>query len=312
MSTVWVVIAQGVAGVAKDLTKTASKSAIKATAGDGAGQLFRWVAWFTGSKNAMKGVGFFLGGALLQAAGFAQALWLLAALLGVVLIGVVFLLPRELGKAKSSKSFSELFAKSSAINLLAAARVFMFGARDVWFVVGLPVFLYAQGWSFIAVAGFLASWTIGYGGVQALAPAIVKRSADGLSAEVPAARIWGAALAAIPVCLATALSLNDFSRPDLIVTIGLGVFGLVFAVLSSLHSYLILAYAGSKKAAEDVGFYYAANAAGRLFGTLLSGILMQAGGLLACLWASAMMLGVCWGFTLILRDRPATTSRLRA
>ena len=309
MSTVWVVIAQGVAGVAKDLTKTASKSAIKATAERGAGQLFRWVAWFTGSKNAMKGVGFFLGGALLQAAGFAQALWLLAALLGLVLIGVVFLLPRELGKAKSSKSFSELFAKSSPINLLAAARIFMFGARDVWFVVGLPVFLYAQGWSFIAVAGFLASWTICYGGVQALAPAIVKRSADGLSLEVTAARIWGAALAAIPVALATALSLNDFARPDLIVTIGLGVFGLVFAVLSSLHSYLILAYAGSKKAAEDVGFYYAANAAGRLFGTLLSGILMQAGGLPACLWASAMMLGVCWGFTLILRDRPA---RIRA
>ena len=312
ISTVWVVIAQGVAGVAKDLTKTASKSAIKATSEQGGGQLFRWVAWFTGSKNAMKGVGFFLGGALLQAAGFAQALWLLATLLGLVLIGVVFLLPRDLGKAKSSKSFSELFAKSSAINLLAAARIFMFGARDVWFVVGLPVFLYAQGWSFIAVAGFLASWTIGYGGVQALAPALVKRSADGLSAEVPAARIWGAALAAIPVCLAMALSLNDFARPDLIVTIGLGVFGLFFAVLSSLHSYLILAYAGSKKAAEDVGFYYAANAAGRLFGTLLSGILMQAGGLPACLWASAIMLGVCWGFTLILRDRPAVTSQSRA
>ncbi len=312
MSTVWVVIAQGVAGVAKDLTKTASKSAIKATAGDGAGQLFRWVAWFTGSKNAMKGVGFFLGGALLQAAGFAQALWLLAALLGVVLIGVVFLLPRELGKAKSSKSFSELFAKSPAINLLAAARIFMFGARDVWFVVGLPVFLYAQGWSFIAVAGFLASWTIGYGGVQALAPALVRRSADGLTTEVPAARIWGAALAAIPVGLATALSLGDLVRPDLIVTIGLGAFGLVFAVLSSLHSYLILAYAGSKKAAEDVGFYYAANAAGRLFGTLLSGILMQAGGLPACLWASAGMLCVCWGFTLFLRDQPTATRGLRA
>ena len=312
ISTVWVVIAQGVAGVAKDLTKTASKSAIKATSEQGGGQLFRWVAWFTGSKNAMKGVGFFLGGALLQAAGFAQALWLLATLLGLVLIGVVFLLPRDLGKAKSSKSFSELFAKSSAINLLAAARIFMFGARDVWFVVGLPVFLYAQGWSFIAVAGFLASWTIGYGGVQALAPALVKRSADGLSAEVPAARIWGAALAAIPVCLAMALSLNEFARPDLIVTIGLGVFGLFFAVLSSLHSYLILAYAGSKKAAEDVGFYYAANAAGRLFGILLSGILMQAGGLPACLWASAIMLGVCWGFTLILRDRPAATSQSRA
>jgi hypothetical protein len=311
-STIWVVIAQGVAGVAKDLTKTASKSAIKATAEQGEGQLFRWVAWFTGSKNAMKGVGFFLGGALLQTLGFAQALWLLAALLGLILIGVFFLLPRRLGMAKASKSFSELFAKSSAINLLAAARVFMFGARDVWFVVGLPVFLYAQGWSFIAVAGFLASWTIGYGGVQALAPALVKRSPDGLSSEVPAARIWGALLTIIPVCIAVVLLYGDSGRLDLIVTIGLGVFGLAFAVLSSLHSYLILAYAGSKKAAEDVGFYYAANAAGRLCGTLLSGILMQAGGLPACLWASAGMLAVCWGFTLLLRERPAEISRLRA
>jgi hypothetical protein len=305
MSTAWVVVAQGVAGVAKDLTKTASKSAIKATAGDGAGQLFRWVAWFTGSKNAMKGVGFFLGGALLQAMGFTQALWLLATLLGAVLIGVVFLLPRELGKATSSKSFSELFAKSSAINLLAAARVFMFGARDVWFVVGLPVFLYAQGWSFIAVAGFLASWTIGYGGVQALAPALVKRSADGLSAEVPVARIWVLVLTAIPVALAATLGFELTLRSDLVVVIGLAAFGFAFAILSSLHSYLILAYAGSKKAAEDVGFYYAANAAGRLMGTLLSGLLMGAGGLAACLWGSSGMLAVCGLLTFLLPNSDA-------
>lgn len=302
-STLWVVIAQGVAGIAKDLTKTASKSAIKATAGQGAGQLFRWVAWFTGSKNAMKGVGFFLGGALLETVGFGAALMTLAALLGGVLVGVVALLPRDLGKALSSRSFAELFAKSPAINLLAAARIFMFGARDVWFVVGLPVFLYANGWSFIAVAGFMASWTIGYGAIQASAPALVRRSADGLSSEVPAARVWSAVLAVIPIALAGALAFSEISRPDLIVVAGLSLFGLAFAVLSSLHSYLILAYAGSKKAAEDVGFYYAANAAGRLLGTLLSGLLTQWAGLEGCLWTSAAMLGFCCVLTLPLSGR---------
>ena len=166
----WVVIAQGISGVAKDVTKTASKSAIKATSADGNGQLFRWVAWFTGSKNAMKGVGFFVGGLLLDVVGFRGALWLMAALLGVILFAGLAALPRELGKAKSSKTVRELFAKSRGVNLLAAARIFMFGARDVWFVVGLPVFLYANGWRFLEVGGFLALWTIGYGFIQAVAP----------------------------------------------------------------------------------------------------------------------------------------------
>jgi predicted MFS family arabinose efflux permease len=299
VSIVWVVTAQGIAGVAKDLTKTASKSAIKATSQQGAGQLFKWVAWFTGSKNAMKGIGFFLGGALLQFVGFSPALWLMAAMLAVPLVGITLSLPRTLGKAKSSKSFRELFAKTRAINLLAAARVFMFGSRDVWFVVGLPVFLYSSGWHYIEVAGFLATWTIGYGGVQALAPMVVTRSADGLSREVPAARFWGAALAVIPVAIALMLTTSAW-RPDLIVVVGLAVFGFAFAVISSLHSYLILAYAGSEKAAEDVGFYYAANAGGRLMGILLSGVLTQFGGLPACLWGSAAMLATCMALTLLL------------
>jgi MFS family permease len=183
-SVAWVVAAQGIAGLAKDFTKTASKSAIKATAGDGAGRLFKWVAWFTGSKNAMKGLGFFVGGLLLDLVGFRNALWLMAGLLGIVLFAGLALLPRDLGKAKASKSVRELFAKSAGVNLLAAARIFMFGARDVWFVVGLPVFLYAAGWRFVEVGAFLAAWTIAYGGVQALAPALVARSADGLSREV--------------------------------------------------------------------------------------------------------------------------------
>jgi len=190
-SVVWVVMAQGISGVAKDITKTASKSAIKATSEGGNGQLFKWVAWFTGSKNAMKGFGFFAGGLLLQAIGFRPALWAMAGMLGLVPVNVFLSLPRELGKAKASKSFAELFAKSRAINLLAAARIFLFGSRDVWFVVGLPVFLYTQGWQYMQVAGYIAAWTIGYGLVQAVAPMVVRRSADGLSREIPEARLWG-------------------------------------------------------------------------------------------------------------------------
>ena len=194
-SVAWVVAAQGIAGVAKDLTKTASKSAIKATSVEGAGQLFKWVAWFTGSKNAMKGIGFFVGGLLLDAAGFRLALWLMAGLLAIIFIAGLLSLPRELGKAKSSKTVRELFGKSRAVNLLAFARVFLFGARDVWFVVGLPVFLYANGWAFLQVGTFLAVWTIGYGGIQAFAPHLVARSADGLSREVPARAAMVAAVA---------------------------------------------------------------------------------------------------------------------
>jgi len=293
----WVVLAQGVCGVAKDVTKTASKSAIKLTEaeakGDGEGRLFRWVAWFTGSKNAMKGFGFFLGGVLLEAFGFSLALWLMAGALALVLAGVVLSLPVLKGKSKPSKSVKELFGKNHGVNLLALARIGLFGARDVWFVVGVPVFLYANGWTFPMVGAFLAVWTIGYGLVQASAPAVIRRSADGLSNEVPAARLWSLMLMIVPFALAAILAFAP-PRPDIILVAGLCLFGVIFAVNSSVHSYLILAYAGSEKAAEDVGFYYAANATGRFMGTLLSGLLYQVGGIGACLIGSGVMLASCW------------------
>ena len=301
LSVAWVVAAQGVCGVAKDLTKTASKSAIKITQAEmqqgGQGQLFKWVAWFTGSKNAMKGLGFFAGGLLLQTLGFEGSLWCMAALLAVVLAAVLLTLPQLMGKGRASKSARELFAKNSGINALAAARVALFGARDVWFVVSLPVFLYSAGWSFTMVGSFLAAWTMAYGAVQALAPQLVRRSADGLSSEVPAARAWSAALALVPALLAAAVFV-EVAQLQWVVVGGLAVFGFAFAVNSSVHSYLILAYAGSEKAAEDVGFYYAANALGRFLGTLLSGVLYQWGGLLYALIGSALMLLACWVITL--------------
>jgi predicted MFS family arabinose efflux permease len=305
LSVAWVVAAQGICGIAKDLTKTASKSAIKvaekeARAESADSRLFKWVAWFTGSKNAMKGLGFFLGGLLLEVLGFRMSLWLMAGMLAVVLAGVVLSLPPMMGRSKASSSARELFGKSKGVNLLAAARIFLFGARDVWFVVGVPVFLYANGWTFTMVGGFMALWTIFYGLIQAAAPALIRRSADGLSAEVPAARLWSALLALVPALIIGGLLADTAIRPDLILVTGLAIFGAAFAVNSSLHSYLILAYAGSEKAAEDVGFYYAANAAGRFSGTLLSGLLYQWGGLTACLAGSALMLAACFATTLLL------------
>jgi predicted MFS family arabinose efflux permease len=233
----------------------------------------------------------------------------MAALLALVLAAVLLTLPQLMGKGKASKSARELFAKNPGINVLAAARVALFGARDVWFVVSLPVFLYSAGWSFTMVGSFLAAWTIAYGAVQALAPQMVRRSEDGLSSEVPAARAWSAALALVPALLAVAV-LMQVGQLQWVVVGGLAVFGFAFAVNSSVHSYLILAYAGSEKAAEDVGFYYAANALGRFAGTLLSGVLYQWGGLLYALIGSALMLLVCWAITLRLPlqralERPA-------
>ena len=191
-SVAWVVVAQGIAGVAKDLTKTASKSAIKATSTQDMGQLFRWVAWFTGSKNATKGAGFFIGGFLLQTVGFRPALWLMAGDAGVGAGRRDAVVAAHAGQGEIVEELPRVVRQEPrAINLMAAARIFMFGSRDVWFVVGLPVFLYGFGWQYMQVAGFVAAWTIGYGAVQALAPAVVTRSRDGLSREVPAARLMG-------------------------------------------------------------------------------------------------------------------------
>ncbi len=311
LSVAWVVAAQGICGIAKDLTKTASKSAIKHTQAQlqpsDSGQLFKWVAWFTGSKNAMKGAGFFLGGVLLQTLGFQLSLWVMAASLALIGLGVSRSLPALMGKSKASSSARELFAKSLGINVLAAARVALFAARDVWFVVSLPLFLYSAGWTFTGVGTFLALWTIGYGLVQAMAPQWVRRSPDGFSTEVPAARLWSMGLALIPAGMAWALVMG-WGPAQAVVVVGLTLFGAAFAINSSVHSYLILAYAGSEKAAEDVGFYYAANALGRFFGTLLSGLLYQWGGLVYALLGSALMLLACAGLSWMLpvtRDREA-------
>jgi hypothetical protein len=242
---------------------------------------------------------FFLGGVLLEVLGFRGSLWVMAGLLCAGVAGCGAVCATADGQEQGVQIGQGAVCQEPGYQPVGRRRVVLFGARDVWFVVGVPVFLYASGWSRPMVGGFLAAWTIGYGAVQAFAPHLVRRSADGLSTEVPAARLWSALLAVVTIALAVAVAMQ-VPNLEWVVVGGLGVFGFAFAVNSSVHSYLILAYAGSEKAAEDVGFYYAANAAGRFFGTLMSGLLYQWGGLLYALVGSAVMLSICWAVTLAL------------
>ena len=302
-SVVFVMAAQALSGVAKDLTKMSSKSAVKFVAGDGEGALFRWVAVLTGSKNALKGVGFFLGAALLAAFGYDTALWLMVGLLVVVLGSITVLLTEDIGKSARRTPLRSILSKSDAINRLALARFFLFASRDIWFVVALPVFLHDElGWSFYGVGGFLAAWVIGYGMVQSIAPQFL-----GTTDAVVAARRWSFALGVVSAAIAGAVGARVGGDAGTTVTIigGLIVFGIVFALNSSLHSFLILAYSTDDAVSMDVGLYYSANAAGRLAGTLLSGVLYLWGGLAAALWGAAAFVAITWLLTLRLPALPA-------
>ena len=300
LAVAFVVAAQGLSGIAKDLTKMSSKSAIKLVVPDGAhSALFKWVALLTGSKNALKGVGFFMGAALLEGLGFVHALWAMAAGLMIILAASVALLPSNMGKAKAKVKFTKILSKTRAINLLSAARFFLFGARDVWFVVGVPIFLHEIiGWGFMQVGTFMACWVVGYGGVQALAPKVIRRSVDGRSSETRAAQWWAFVLAALPIAIAALVEINV--APATVVVIGLALFGVVFAINSSVHSYLILSFSDSDEVALNVGFYYMANAGGRLVGCLLSGLSYQLWGLTGCLATTSAMLLVAGVITIVL------------
>ena len=281
----YVMFAQALSGIAKDLNKMTAKSSVKRLVpADANARLFKWVALLTGSKNALKGVGFFLGAALLQAVGFQYALLVLALSLFAVTIVTLLLLPDDLGKSKAKPKFTQVFSNNAAINWLSAARFFLFGARDVWFVVAVPVFMAGVlGWSFMQVGTFMAAWVIGYGIVQASAPTLL-----GMKQHAPGARaaqLWALILLLIPAGIAVALA-QGWDAGTVLVA-GLLVFGVVFAINSALHSYLILAYADHDKVALKVGFYYMANAGGRLAGTVLSGWSYQQYGLEGCLWFSA-------------------------
>ena len=279
-SVAYVMAVQGASGVAKDLAKMSSKSAVKLLAPEGNGALFRWVAVLTGSKNAVKGVGFLLGASLLAVLGFVWSVLMMAAVLAAILIAVLVAMPSGLPKGRKDAKFSEVFSKSANINWLSAARVFLFGARDVWFVVGIPIYFYAvlsdgteagNRAAFFLIGTFMAVWIILYGAVQAAAPRLLRAATRPEAELIGAARGWAASLVLVPAALTVAAAVSPEPQPWLTMTLtaGLLVFGAIFAVNSSLHSYLILAFTKAERVTMDVGFYYMANAAGRLIGTLL-------------------------------------------
>lgn len=302
-SVVFVMLVQGASGVAKDLAKMSSKSAVKLLAPAEDGGLFRWVALLTGSKNMVKGLGFLLGAALLATLGFVWAVLGMAAILALILIAVLTAMPPGLPKGRKGAKFSEVFSKSPNVNWLSAARVFLFGARDVWFVVGIPIYFYAvlsdgteesNRAAFFMIGTFMAVWVILYGMVQIYAPRLLRAKSRPAGELILAARGWAWALAAVPAALTLAALLSDGPQDWLTATlvIGLLAFGAVFAVNSSLHSYLILSFTKAERVTMDVGFYYMANAAGRLLGTLMSGLSYQIGGLPLMLGAAAIMVAL--------------------
>lgn len=316
VSVLYVMLSQALSGIAKDLTKMSSKSAIKLLvpskeeASNSERLLFKFVAILTGSKNALKGVGFFLGAVLLSSIGFAPALWAMAGALVVILIVCLIFLKGDMGKTKEKVRFSQLFSKTREINLLSSARFFLFGSRDVWFVVGLPIFLTeVMEWSFWQTGAFMAAWVIGYGVIQAAAPALVKRK-EGAEIEsgAKAALGWGIALLLVTAGIAAAIHFDY--HPTIAILGGLAIFGIVFAVNSAVHSYLILAYTDSDKVALNVGFYYMANACGRLVGTLLSGLMYLQAGLSGCLWTSAAFVLAAVAITLALPRKPGARETL--
>ena len=302
-SVVYIMLVQGASGMAKDLAKMSSKSAVKLLAPSGEGGLFRWVAILTGSKNMVKGLGFLLGASLLATLGFVWSMLGMAAILVVILFAVLIAMPAGLPKGRKGVKFSEVFSKSANVNWLSAARVFLFGARDVWFVVGIPIYFYAvlsdgttvgNRTAFFLIGTFMALWVILYGLIQANAPRILRAKTRPTDELIKVARGWAWSLAAVPAIL-TGIAVIA-GEPQLWLTIsllaGLLIFGIVFAVNSSLHSYLILSFTKAERVTMDVGFYYMANAAGRLAGTLLSGLTYQIGGLPLMLGVAAFMVAL--------------------
>ena len=301
LSVVFVMLVQGLSGAAKDLAKMSSKSAVKLLAPKAEGALFRWVAVLTGSKNAVKGLGFLLGSGLLGLFGFIPVVMSMALILAAILISLLLWMPQGLSQGRKGAKFSEVFSKNPKINWLSFARVFLFGARDVWFVVGIPIYFYSV-WSdgtkagdqsaFFTIGIFMALWIILYGLVQANAPKLLRAKERGQRALVRDSKYWASGLAAVAAFLALVLYFTSVptSTTTAILVVGLMVFGAVFAINSALHSYLILAFTQTERVTLDVGFYYMSNAAGRLLGTVLSGLSYQLGGVWLCLAVASVML----------------------
>ncbi len=311
-SIFYVLIVQGLSGIAKDLTKMSSKSAVKLLAPDNQSSLFKWVAILTGSKNAVKGFGFLLGCTLLATIGFYNSLISMVVIVTFILVcSFIFLKDDLINKNNKAKIF-DVFSKSKNINFLSAARIFLFGARDVWFVVGLPIFFYSifsdgsvdgNKKAFFIIGSFMAAWIILYGIIQAYSPKLFLKEDNKKINLVDISKNWVLYLL-INLILLTCLLFffSEIFLTTIFLFSGLFIFCGIFAVNSSIHSYLILHFSNMNRVSLDVGFYYMANATGRFFGTLLSGLSYQFGGLTLSLALSTIMIAFCLYLTSFLQE----------
>ena len=294
LSVLFVMLTQGLSGIAKDLTKMSAKSSVKLLSPNQNSKLFKWVSLMTGSKNAVKGFGFLTGALLLSFTSFETSLVIMALILALMFVLLLINLKTNISEVNKKSKFSEVFSKNKDINYLSLGRVFLFGSRDTWFVVGLPIFLYSalsdgsldgNKKAFFIIGTFMAAWTIFYGLVQAITPKILSKDKS-FSKQT---KFWAGFLTAIPLLL---ISFNYYFEEYSIynVTFLLFMFGFVFAINSSIHSFLILNYTNKNRVTLDVGFYYMSNAFGRLIGTLLSGLAFQYGGFTMCLFITSILL----------------------
>ncbi|OOZ36224.1 organoarsenical effux MFS transporter ArsJ [Solemya velesiana gill symbiont] len=310
LSVGYVMFAQALSGIAKDLNKMSAKASVKLMLPENVqGRLFKWVAVLTGSKNSLKGAGYFLGGFLLALIGFQGALLVLAGSLFALMLLTMVLLPGSMGRSKSKAKFTQILSKTTEINWLSAARFFLFGARDIWFVVGLPVFFVSElGWGHTAVGSYMALWIIGYGIIQALAPKLLRHSHHDQGPDGVTARLWVGGLVMVTAVISAGFYAG--MERELLLVVGLALFGAVFAINSAVHSFLILSYSDQDKVAMNVGFYYMANAGGRLVGTMLSGGIYQLWGLQGCLAGSVIFLSLAFLLSFKLPGRRVAVSEI--
>lgn len=298
----YIALVQALSGIAKDSIKMSGKSLTKLSTKENAHSLlFKLVAFLTGAKNGMKGVGYFLGTLTLNVVGFLWSLVILAILIVAAFPGIYFL-DKELGRSKSKLDFRQIFCKGWNVNFLSAARFFLFGSRDLWFEIALPLFLRGVlKWPYVSVGIFMAVWIIAYGAMQSFTPQIVLKPLK--CCFPPTSKVlipWNAVLTVLIFVIAIALELvfrltsassnEQYYGLTVVIIIGLIIFALLFAINSAIHSYLILIYTNKDKVAMNVGFYYMANAGGRMIGTLISGIVYNYIGLAACIWISGAFL----------------------
>jgi MFS family permease len=314
---IFVTIAQMLSGISKDLVKLGGKAVTKLVTPDSKqGVLYKRVSMITGLKNSLKGVGYFLGGALVQWSYFGA----LGVMMGIVLLAIPWPalgLESGLGRTRRENiTWRSVFKKNHNIQALSAARFFLFASRDAWFDVPLPFYLRSKegfGWERAAAAALLGAWIILYGQVQSWTPQLVAKPLKQFPANKYHAALWAGINAVIPLVLGCFLQFSDIFRAhDVrammpILLVGVFVFAIIFAINSSIHSYLAVKYSEGDKIAVDIGFYYMSNSAGRLFGTLVGGALFEfvgnyTNGFAACFWFSLCLTVVAAAITPALKD----------